>query len=122
MPSFQQQVRAAVGAHGLWKARLRTAIDTGASAASVDDVRPDNRCDFGKWLYGEGRTGFPSTGSWETVRKLHSDFHQEAARVLQLALAGRKAEAEKSMALGGAFSHVSSALVSELSKIEQQAA
>lgn len=122
MSLFQQQVRAAIGAHGMWKARLRSAIDTGASSVSVADIRPDNRCEFGQWLYGDCRGGFAAPQEWETVRALHAAFHSEAARVLEMALSGRKAEAEKAMGLGGAFSHASSALVKELTRIEKLAA
>lgn len=122
MSSFQQQVRAAIGAHGMWKGRLRNAIDTGSSAVSVGEIRVDDRCEFGQWLHGAGRNGFAVSQSWESVRKLHADFHAEAAQVLEMALSGRKADAEKSMSLGGGFFHASSALVKELTRVEQQAA
>lgn len=122
MSSFREQIRAALGAHGMWKARLRSAIDSGQSDLSVAGTRVDDRCDFGKWLYGDGRKGFASPQDWETIRGLHADFHVQAARVLELALSGHRAEAEKAMGIGGSFSRASSALVTALTRLESQAA
>lgn len=99
----------AVAAHGMWKQRLRKAIDDGRSDFTVARVSPDNACDFGKWLY-----SLPpaerSAAHWVEVQALHAQFHTEAARILGLALAGKKAEAEKLLALNSTFASLSSSL------------
>ena len=50
--SFQDEITKAIGAHGIWKMRLRTAIDSGKADANAADVAKDNACAFGQWLYG----------------------------------------------------------------------
>ncbi len=47
-----EMIQKAIAAHTAWKARLRTAISTGTFEVEHSAVRADNRCDFGKWLYG----------------------------------------------------------------------
>ena len=104
-----EQIRNAIVAHSRWKARLRQAIDSGKSEWNAESVRPDNLCDFGKWLHSVSPTE-KTTERWKKIRDLHSEFHKEAARVLTLALSGQKAEAETAFALGSHFSKISADL------------
>jgi methyl-accepting chemotaxis protein len=115
------QIKAAMGAHGLWKTRLRTAIESGASEFSVAVVRQDNQCAFGKWLYGDD-IGAQVKQSPEHARcvDLHRRFHVQTASVLSLALEGRKAEAMKAMEIDSEFARISGALTLHL--MEWQAA
>lgn len=110
---IMEEIQKAIAAHGMWKQRLRTAIATGQSDVSVSDVCHDNQCAFGKWLY----TLDPATRSsnrWQCVRTLHADFHREAARILELALAGRKFEAEEALTFSRPFSDISAKLTAEM--------
>ena len=94
--SIQDEIKKAIGAHGLWKARLLQAIDTGKSEFLPENVCLDNKCEFGGWLYG---ATIPASAKqmpdYEVIRKLHGEFHKIAGKVLQLALAGNKIEASK---------------------------
>lgn len=109
--SLQEEIKKAIGAHGLWKARLVAAIETGKSEFVPEKVCTDNQCDFGKWLYGVTITSADKTGShYESVRKLHAEFHKIAAKILELALAGKKDEAKKMMDPGSEFASLSSKL------------
>ncbi len=47
-----EMIQKAIAAHTGWKARLSTAISTGTFDVEHSAVGADNRCDFGKWLYG----------------------------------------------------------------------
>ena len=49
--SLHDEITKAIGAHGVWKMRLRTAIETGKADANAADVAKDNACAFGQWLY-----------------------------------------------------------------------
>jgi hypothetical protein len=40
----------AIAAHARWKSQLRKVIDSGTSDFTIDQVRPDNVCEFGRWL------------------------------------------------------------------------
>ena len=99
----------AIAAHAKWKFYLRQAIETGQSEWTVDEVRVDNRCDFGVWLQGLP-PGDQESEHWEDVRRLHAEFHKEAAEVLRLALGGRREEAEAAIAQGSRFDKVSTKL------------
>lgn len=111
----KDEITKAIGAHGLWKQRLRQAIDTGKSDFTVEKVRPDNNCDFGKWLHGLA-AGDKTSAHWKTVQELHANFHQEASRVLDLALKGKKPDAEKGIAPDSPFAKVSTSLTGAMMK------
>jgi hypothetical protein len=100
----------AIAAHAKWKFRLREAIHAGQSEWTVDAVRPDDRCEFGRWLISLPLSDRMSK-EWREAKELHARFHASAAEVLGSALAGRKVEADAAMAPGGAFADVSTKLV-----------
>jgi hypothetical protein len=104
-----EHINNAIAAHGRWKARLRQAIETGKSEWKADSVRSDSLCDFGKWLH-TCSSAEKATERWTKIRDLHSEFHKEAARILALAVAGRKSDAEGAIALGSHFSTTSADL------------
>jgi hypothetical protein len=109
----KQDITKYIGQHGLWKGRLRQAIDSGKSSHDAASVRSDDQCDFGKWLGGlpaQERT----SEHFRTVSSLHAQFHREAARVLELVAVGKKAEADKAVAMGGSFASASSKLTQEM--------
>lgn len=76
----------AIGAHGAWKMRLRKAIATRASDLNPMEVRCDDRCEFGKWLYGADIDAATKAGMpYQVVQRLHAEFHQAAAEVIDAA-------------------------------------
>ncbi|MBW8268454.1 CZB domain-containing protein [Caldovatus aquaticus] len=109
--SIEAQIRQAIGAHGLWKARLRTAIETGRSDLDPAVVARDDACDFGRWLHGptlpEAARRSPH---YARVRALHGRFHLCACATLQKALRGDRAGAEADMGPNGPFSAASAEL------------
>jgi hypothetical protein len=52
--NLQEQIKSATGAHGLWKARLKSAIDSGSSQFSPSIVRLEDQCEFGEMASGSG--------------------------------------------------------------------
>ncbi len=110
-----KQINDAIGAHGSWKIKLRTAINKGHSTQSVEDVRCDDKCAFGKWLHGseidpQTRTGVP----YSVIKRLHAEFHICAADVLKRATSGDTSGAVE--LLEGDFSAKSEKLVRGLRK------
>lgn len=87
-----REINKAMAAHGVWKVRLREAIESGQSEYQPQVVARDRECEFGKWLHsipaGERPPEF-----WNKVQELHVCFHQEAGRILSLALSGEQEEA-----------------------------
>jgi hypothetical protein len=109
----RQAIDQAVGAHGIWKSRLRTTIARGTSEIPVSTIRADDQCVFGKWLFGQQLSEADrATANYRTVLDLHAKFHETAARVVELALAGNKEEAEA--LLNGEFTDASFLLTSAM--------
>ena len=102
LTNLSEEIDKAIGAHGMWKNRLNHAIQAGSSDYTVAGVKPDNLCAFGKWLHGLPPSAKDSQ-SWNDIRVMHAEFHAEAARVLDLALDGKKAEATSVLATGSRF-------------------
>lgn len=111
--STQDEIKKAVGAHGMWKARLRAAITNGTAVPTPAQAAVDNACDFGRWLY-----ALPAAQTrdahFATVKDLHARFHAEAANVLRLVDAGKSAEATKAIGNGSPFDQVSTKLTNTL--------
>jgi hypothetical protein len=98
-----------IAAHAKWKHHLKTAIDTSQSDKKVEEVVPEDQCEFGKWLLSLPKQE-QATDQWHRVRKLHAEFHKAAGDVLAMALSGKKKEADAAMAFGGDFAKVSANL------------
>lgn len=115
--SIQEEIKKAIGSHGLWKGRLALAIETGSSEFSPERIRHDNECDFGRWLYGSTiPPAVKHTPEYEACRHLHAEFHQEAANVLKLAVTGHKDKAHEAMHSKGKFAEISSHLTTAMMK------
>jgi methyl-accepting chemotaxis protein len=113
--SFEDEIAKAIGAHGMWKNRLRAAIDNGKADANPADVAKDNFCPFGQWLYG---SAIPATAKasadYASVRKHDADFHKCAARVLEFVSTGQKAQAN--MLMAGEYTKISADLTAAMMK------
>lgn len=116
--SHKEEIDKATIAHGMWKKRLLSAIEDGASEFRVEDVQVDNRCDFGKWFYGLPAE-LRETDKGRNIQKLHASFHTEAAKVLETALKGRKDEAMKALGLQSQFAGLSGQLAMALIQWKQ---
>lgn len=115
MTTLKDQISDAIGAHGLWKGRLRAAIDSGKSELSIDAVRDDHQCSFGRWLYGpELNAQDKNSSHYKTCADLHRRFHTAAATVLSLALQGKKQEASQALDGHGDFKKLSTELTRAL--------
>lgn len=109
MTTLRDQINAAVGAHGLWKGRLVTAIQTGKCEHNSAKVEQDNQCDFGKWLHQTIDAASKGAPDYKAVKEMHARFHKEAAKVLRL-VEGKKIDDAKK-ALDGDYAKISSDLV-----------
>ena len=118
MNSYSDQIQKALLAHGAWKQRLRAAIAEGQSEYAVSQVRLDDRCDFGKWFYSLSpslRTGAEA----KAIQSIHAEFHQEASRILDLALHGQKDEALADLGASGSYTALSGRLALALRQWEK---
>lgn len=107
---MKSEIQAAIVAHRIWKERLSTAIELGKSEFLPEIVKTDNNCAFGKWFYNISIED-KKTEYYQSVKEFHAKFHQEAGKILDLALAGKKEEAKKAMEVGSEYSKISSKLI-----------
>lgn len=95
---ISQQIGNAIGAHGLWKSRLRAAITNGAGELKAATVRDDHQCEFGKWLYSPTlEAAVKQSKHYATCADLHHRFHAAASEIVALIAAGKKEEAGKKL-------------------------
>jgi methyl-accepting chemotaxis protein len=107
----QELVTTIIAAHGMWKYRLQAAIESGRSDFVPAVVARDDQCALGKCLYGDARAQLRGSSDLEEIRQLHASFHRGAAAVLELALAGKRSEAQDQLASGSEFLRTSATLV-----------
>lgn len=87
-------IEQAINSHALWMSRLRQAILDAQSLIDVEAIRADDQCEFGKWLYGSRLSdGDRASRYYQEVNRLHAEFHQAAARVVELAASGKTRDA-----------------------------
>jgi hypothetical protein len=108
-----RQIDAAIAAHDKWKADLLAAIEAGSSELEPDDVRADGLCAFGEWLSSAG-PDLRASLHFERGCDLHARFHEAAADVLALAVAGKGPKALTSLEFGSDYVKASVLLVDEM--------
>lgn len=109
----------ALNAHAQWRHRLYNSIESGSAEFSIRRVGADDECEFGKWLLGidsEDRCG----SDYDNIKALHTEFHRIAARVLELALSGKREEALAFMLPGGEYNQASMKLIEALAKCRER--
>lgn len=114
-----EKLNLAIAAHAKWKHLLKEVIDSQKCDRTLDSVKADSQCDFGKWLMslsGADRTSV----HWQTIHKLHAEFHIAAAKVLEMALKGKRDEATAELSMHGAFTRVSSQLTVAVSNWKRE--
>ncbi len=112
--SDPSELNKAIKNHSVWKVRLKDAVDTGKSEFTPSQVRDNNMCAFGQWL-----NSLPlsekSLEEYKNISALHAEFHATAAKVLQMALDGRKEEAHTALTdIRGDFMYTSAKLTNAL--------
>jgi methyl-accepting chemotaxis protein len=108
-----EEIDKAIGAHGLWKARIKDAIKSGKSDFKPEVVQQNNQCDFGKWFYALEPAIRRQPVAVE-VEALHTEFHKLASGLIKSATTGQKAAAEKGAAEGSPFFDTSMKLVTKM--------
>jgi hypothetical protein len=101
-----EEIINAIGSHGNWKKGFRRVIETVSGDVTIEQIKNDHQCDFGTWLHSLSADD-KNSSHWCTIQQLHSKFHIEAARLLELAAQRRQKEAENAMAVGSSFAILS---------------
>ena len=106
----KDEIDAALGVHAKWRARLETAIIAGRSEFIPAEVAKNDVCDFGKWLRTVGGED-AKTAHYAKVKSFHADFHTMAGKILNMAVTGRKEDAQKALEPGGDYARIAGKLV-----------
>jgi len=113
--NFKEEIKTAVGAHGVWKRKLKSAVTTGKIDVEISTIKADQQCNFGKWLHGATITEKQKKSEhYRKVQELHVVFHEKAAKVAQLAISGEKAHAMKMLEASGEFTMASAELTTSM--------
>ncbi|HTW08579.1 MAG TPA: methyl-accepting chemotaxis protein [Acidimicrobiales bacterium] len=112
--STSDQLKAAVAAHGAWKARLMEVVATGSSDLDPAVVSRDDRCKFGTWVYEGSPPEARRSAHYGQVRELHAKFHNLAGQIVRQATGGQRPQAVQAVEFGGALDKLSTALVGEI--------
>ncbi len=111
-----EEIEQAISVHEMWKNKLKQAIESGKCDCTPDSVKVDNGCSFGKWLYERVTPVEKETVEYKLMLDIHAQFHQQAGKILALALASKSEEAEKLMQLDGKFCALSKQLIEYLNR------
>jgi len=112
---LEDEIKNAIGDHGIWKNKLRSAVDTGKIDVKISTIKSDVHCDFGKWLHRPSTTEKEKYSiHYQKVRDLHAAFHEKAALVAQHAVAGNKVAAMKMLDVNGEYVEASATLTAAM--------
>lgn len=88
-------IEKAIGAHVHWMSWLRQSVLAIFGSIGTNDhfdiakIRSGEGCELGKWLEGAQRiVPDRQNHSYHKVQRLHTEFHEASARVIELALSG----------------------------------
>jgi methyl-accepting chemotaxis protein len=119
---INQEIAKAFGAHGLWKTRIKQAIESGHCDHDPENVARDDRCAFGKWLYGSELTEADrASPDYKEVVRRHADFHRTAGGALTKALRGDGTAAHDDL-VKGEFAKAADALGHAMVRWQRDAA
>jgi hypothetical protein len=122
MATVQDEIRSAIEAHGLWKARLKAAIESGSCETPLQSAEQEGECPFGRWLCSEGAGArLQGRAEYRRCQQLHREFHRAAGDVLALALSGWKEDALQAIAPHGRFGQISASLIRALTELDRAA-
>lgn len=110
--THQNEIELAIQAHKQWKDHLREAIATGLCDTPIETIRADCHCKFGVWLHSDALSpDEKASPRYQIVKRLHSEFHKSAAKVIELAQQGNTKDAETMMENGGEYVSISRKLI-----------
>jgi len=112
-------LRSAIGKHGAWRLRLKTAVAVGHSNMTAQDAACAGCCEFGKWLSAPEQQRLAETPQFRVINRLHTEFHETAGRVIGAIDRGESVAAAR--LLDTEFAQQSEHLVAGLNKWHHEA-
>ena len=103
----------AILAHARWKTRLISYLGQPDGSINVGDLQVDNKCELGRWIYGEGKK-HSALPEYATLQAAHANFHRVAAAVVKSADAGQIKETNDALGAGSDFGSASSSVINAI--------
>jgi len=100
----------AILAHRHWKDKLNKYLKKPDGSLSAMEVAKDDKCELGKWIYGDGKK-HGSSLEFQLLRSEHARFHKAAADVVHKADSGASVSGETALGGHSEFSTASSAVI-----------
>lgn len=110
----------AIKAHSAWKMKLSQYLAKPDGSLKPADIQQDNKCDLGKWIYGEGAE-FSTLSEYNTLKTEHATFHKCAAEVVRKADSGQSVSEEVALGSKSEFATASSAVVGAIMSMRRKA-
>lgn len=109
---------AAINAHIAWKKKLGTYLQNPDKSLKAAEVQVDNKCDLGKWIYGEGAK-HAALPEYSVLKTEHAKFHKCAASIIIQADAGKSVTEEVALGSKSEFSVASANVVGAIMKMRR---
>ncbi len=107
--NFDEALKTHVG----WKMKLQGYLTKPDGSINVAELTADNRCELGKWIYGEG-SHYAGVPEYRTLKNEHARFHKAAGSVVNRANAGQKVQGEIELGSSSEFASASQGVVSAI--------
>ena len=113
--SIEKEVDGAIKAHMSWKKHLDDALKNKTSHLSVEQARNYSTCSFGIWMHSEDAPeGVRRSVEHSSIPRLHREFHNCAASLLEFALEAKAQGDAEYVLLLSAYEQSSTALIRAL--------
>ena len=109
----------AIKAHSSWKMKLSQYLKSPDHSLKASDIQPDNLCELGRWIYGEGKK-FSTEADFTALRDAHAHFHKCAADVVRRADSGQNVSEEITLGAKSEFSQASNAVVQAIMNLRRK--
>jgi methyl-accepting chemotaxis protein len=119
LAQFNVDFDEAIRVHGAWRQKLAAYSGNPDGSLNPALVGVDNRCDLGKWLYGEEQR-FAGKSDYSELVQAHARFHKAAAALVRRIDAGADVRGELAPGAANEFNRCSSQVVGLIEKMKLQ--
>ncbi|WP_366913193.1 methyl-accepting chemotaxis protein [Rhodoferax sp.] len=110
---------ASIAKHQQWRVTLRNAV-LKRTQLDANQIRRDDCCDLGKWIYGGGSRRWGNMPDFARLVEAHKTFHNEAAKVADVANRGQSDQANQMLETGSSFVEAGKRVVQALRDIRSR--
>ncbi len=111
----------AIRSHSSWKIRLSKYLRNPDGTLGPGEIGRDDRCELGRWLYGEGKK-YALLPEYRTLVGEHARFHRAAANVVRKADQGHDTSKETALGQKSEFATASLNVVAAIAALKKKTA